>query len=91
MSPQKPTFSQRKAEQLAPSQSIVMCQTWSDLLFLHWEFDQNIIQAKIPKGLYVDCYKGKAYLGIAYSTSDIERCYLSIVVNDDFEEITINI
>ena len=29
------------------------------------------------------------YRGIAYSTSDIQRRYLSIVVNDDFEEITI--
>jgi len=33
---------------------------------------------------------GKVYLGITYSTKDIERRYLSIVVNDDFEEITIN-
>ncbi|WP_411766636.1 P-II family nitrogen regulator [Winogradskyella sp. A3E31] len=30
------------------------------------------------------------YRGIAYSTSDIQRRYLSIVVNDDFEEVTIN-
>lgn len=30
------------------------------------------------------------YRGVSYSTSDIQRRYLSIVVNDDFEEITIN-
>ncbi|MCL4145806.1 UNVERIFIED_CONTAM: hypothetical protein GTU68_046483 [Idotea baltica] len=30
------------------------------------------------------------YRGISYSTSDIKRRYLSIVVNDDFEKITIN-
>jgi nitrogen regulatory protein P-II 1 len=29
------------------------------------------------------------YRGISYSTSDIQRRYLSIVVNDDFEEVTI--
>jgi len=29
------------------------------------------------------------YRGVSYSTSDIQRRYLSIVVNDDFEDITI--
>ena len=33
--------------------------------------------------------EGHIYRGIAYSTSDIQRRMLSIVVNDDFEEITI--
>jgi len=33
--------------------------------------------------------KGSVYRGVSYSTSDIQRRYISIVVNDDFEEITI--
>jgi nitrogen regulatory protein P-II 1 len=33
--------------------------------------------------------EGHVYRGISYSTSDIQRRYLSIVVNDEFEEITI--
>ncbi len=33
--------------------------------------------------------EGHVYRGISYSTSDIQRRYLSIVVNDDFEEPTI--
>jgi len=33
--------------------------------------------------------EGHVYRGISYSTSDIQRRYLSIVVNDDFEEATI--
>lgn len=33
--------------------------------------------------------KGHVYRGVSYSTSDIQRRYLSIVVNDDFEEVTI--
>ena len=33
--------------------------------------------------------KGHVYRGVTYSTSDIQRRYLSIVVNDDFEEITV--
>lgn len=34
--------------------------------------------------------KGSVYRGVTYSTSDIQRRYLSIVVNDDFQEITVN-
>ncbi len=33
--------------------------------------------------------EGHVYRGVSYSTSDIQRRYLSIVVNDDFEAITI--
>lgn len=34
--------------------------------------------------------EGHVYRGVSYSTSDIQRRYLSIVVNDDFEEVTVN-
>lgn len=33
--------------------------------------------------------EGHSYRGISYSASDIQRRFLSIIVNDDFEEITI--
>tara|TARA_B100000809_G_scaffold266931_2_gene333205 strand:- start:18960 stop:19298 length:339 start_codon:yes stop_codon:yes gene_type:complete len=33
---------------------------------------------------------GHVYRGVSYSTSDIQRRYLSIVVNDDFEKVTID-
>ncbi len=33
--------------------------------------------------------EGHVYRGISYSTSDIQRRFLSIVVNDDFEEPTV--
>ncbi|WP_010134715.1 P-II family nitrogen regulator [Ochrovirga pacifica] len=33
---------------------------------------------------------GKVYRGISFSTADIQRRFLSIVVNDDFEQITID-
>lgn len=33
--------------------------------------------------------EGHVYRGVSYSTSDIQRRYLSIVVNDDFAETTI--
>ena len=34
--------------------------------------------------------EGHVYRGVSYSTSDIQRRYLSIVVNDDFAETTVN-
>ena len=33
--------------------------------------------------------EGHVYRGVSYSTSDIQRRYLSIVVNDDFADITV--
>ena len=33
--------------------------------------------------------EGHVYRGVSYSTSHIQRRYLSIVVNDSFEEITV--
>jgi nitrogen regulatory protein P-II 1 len=33
--------------------------------------------------------EGHVYRGVSYSTSDIQRRYLSIIVNDDYEAITI--
>lgn len=33
--------------------------------------------------------EGHVYRGVTYSTSDIQRRFLSIVVNNDFEEVTI--
>lgn len=34
--------------------------------------------------------QGHVYRGVAFSTSDIQRRYISMVVNDDFEQITID-
>ncbi|MGK0253431.1 MAG: nitrogen regulatory protein P-II 1 [Mariniflexile sp.] len=33
--------------------------------------------------------EGHVYRGVSYSTSDIQRRHLSIVVNDNFEKVTI--
>ena len=33
--------------------------------------------------------EGHVYRGVSYSTSDIQRRHIAIVVNDDFEETTI--
>lgn len=41
-----------------------MFQTWSNLLFLHWRWDAEAIQRRLPAGLTVDTFDGSAWLGI---------------------------
>lgn len=33
---------------------------------------------------------GKVYRGVSFSTADIQRRHLSIVVNDEFEQVTVD-
>ena len=47
-----------------PTRRPVMRQRWDDLLFLHWEYAADAIQARLPAGLTVDTFEGKAYLGV---------------------------
>ena len=42
----------------------VMFQRWESLLFLHWECDPAAVAARLPPGLHVDLFEGKAYVGI---------------------------
>ena len=47
-----------------PMRRPVMRQRWDDLFFLHWEYAAAAIQARLPAGLTVDIFEGKAYLGV---------------------------
>lgn len=65
MSKQIPTLSSRLAIREYPVDAVpLMNQKWRDLLFMHWEYDADEIQKTLPKGLYVDCFQNKAYIGI---------------------------
>jgi uncharacterized protein len=59
-----PTLEVRTALREEPSATPVMYQTWSDLLFLHWEWDPAEIQATLPPGLFVDTFGVKAYVAV---------------------------
>jgi uncharacterized protein len=41
-----------------------MRQQWRNLLFLHWAWDPADIAKTLPPGLQVDCFDGRAYLGV---------------------------
>lgn len=40
-----------------------MRMRWCDLLFAHWQVDPAALRKLIPKGLDVDLFEGKAYVG----------------------------
>src|SRR5215211_1177496 len=62
----QPTDSSRQAARDYPQRNAIpiMEQQWRNLLFLHWEYDAELIQKTLPKGLFVDKFDGKAYVGI---------------------------
>jgi uncharacterized protein YqjF (DUF2071 family) len=54
----------RLAEREAPTRSPVMFQRWRELLFLHWAVDPGWVAAQLPKGLRVDHFDGRAWMGV---------------------------
>lgn len=59
-----PTPAQRFANSEFRIARPVMYQRWSDLLFLHWKWDADELQKRLPQGLSIDRHKGDAWLGI---------------------------
>src|SRR5882672_8440647 len=42
----------------------VMAQAWHDLLFAHWPISVERMRAAVPRGLELDTFDGRAWLGI---------------------------
>ncbi|HVJ84029.1 MAG TPA: DUF2071 domain-containing protein [Caulifigura sp.] len=60
----EPTLDQRLAASRRPQRSPVMYQTWRELLFLHWRFPAEVLQAVLPPGLTLDTFDGAGWLGV---------------------------
>jgi uncharacterized protein len=41
-----------------------MYQSWQELLFLHWSYAPEVLQAILPPGLTIDTFEGRAWLGV---------------------------
>lgn len=59
-----PTEPQRLAERVRPARGAVMYQRWAELLFLHWSWDAAAVQRTLPRGLTVDTFDGRAWIGL---------------------------
>ena len=42
----------------------VMAQNWHDLLFAHWEVPVAKMRELVPRGLEIDTFEGRAWLGV---------------------------
>lgn len=47
-----------------PSGPWVMAQVWHDLLFAHWPIPVESARGAVPRGLELDTFEGRAWLGI---------------------------
>lgn len=54
----------RLKEREPPASGHVMYQRWEELLFLHWPVEPELVQVRLPDGLKVDTYEGKAWIGV---------------------------
>ena len=41
-----------------------MVQWWDTLTFLHWRFDAEVVQERLPSGLTVETFDGSAWVGL---------------------------
>lgn len=74
----------------------VMTQGWRNLLFAHWAYEPDVVQALLPDdltqaGVELDCYDGKAYVGlIPFQMQDLRlRGLPRIPTTSDFAEINV--
>ena len=55
----------------------VMLQGWKNLTFVHFAYDPEVVQRRLPPGLVVDTFEGRAWVGlVAFHMEDIRLPYL---------------
>jgi uncharacterized protein YqjF (DUF2071 family) len=59
-----PDFAHRLAMRERPRGLPVMRQRWAGLGFFHWTVDPVLIAERLPIGLHVDTFEGRAWLGV---------------------------
>ncbi len=53
-----------RVSRFRPEGRVVMHPQWDNLLFLHWEFEPEVVQNLLPDGLELDLFEGRAYVGL---------------------------
>jgi uncharacterized protein YqjF (DUF2071 family) len=86
-----PTLEHRLAQRERPNSRRAMYHTWRELLFLHWRYDPDEIQATLPRGLTVDTFDGAAWVGIVpFFMRNIRPVWLPTIPGlSDFQELNL--
>lgn len=81
----------RLAERDRPSAAPIMFQRWENLLFLHWTWDPDELQAQLPSGLTIDTFSGQAWVGVVpFSMRGVRPRFLPAVPGlSDFPEVNL--
>lgn len=72
-----------------PDEMPVMLQRWRQLAFLHWEVDPGAVAARLPPGLDLDTFDGRAYVGIVPFTIPSTRAVGLVPMAPPFHEINL--
>ena len=62
--PTAPTLRDRLALRERPTETPLLRQDWSELLFLHWPVPAELIQAHLPPRLRADIHDGTAWIAV---------------------------
>lgn len=63
-----------------PAGCPVLHQRWSDLLFLHWRCDPQLLRRIVPAGLDIDLHDGEAWVGLTpFSVSHMRPSFMPAV------------
>jgi uncharacterized protein YqjF (DUF2071 family) len=89
--PLPPSAEERARWRQDPIQPVLIYQKWRDLLFVHWSFRPEIIQATLPEGLVVDTWHDKAYVGVVpFFMKDVHPRFVPSVPGiSDFLELNV--
>ena len=70
-----------------PNEQRAGCQIWKDLLFLHWEIPIAQAQSLLPKGMELDLYDDKAWVGLVpFAMESVRPWWLPPFAAFDFLE-----
>ncbi len=53
-----------RVSRFRPDGPVVMRPQWRDLLFLHWEFEPELVRRLLPDGLELDLFENRAFVGL---------------------------
>jgi uncharacterized protein YqjF (DUF2071 family) len=68
-----------------------MRQRWNDIVFVHWETDPGVAQAKLPAGVELDRFSGQTYVGLVALRIDVAPLGLSVPRVGSFIEVNVRL